>query len=186
MVGAILTQSTSWSNVEKAIQTLKKERLLHPHQISKLRTQKLAGFIRASGYFNQKAKKLKAFVHYFKKNYQGSINEMRKKTLPSLRRELLDIYGIGPETADSMLLYALQKPIFVVDAYTKRIFTRLGILQGGESYEEVQELFMQHLDPDESLFNEYHALIVQHGKGICRKSKPLCGRCPIRSFCHFY
>lgn len=186
MVGAILTQSTSWQNVEKAVACLESKNLLNPHNMFGLKEAQLAKLIRPSGYFNQKAKKLKCFLHYFVGRYRGNVVSMKKQKTNMLRRELLDIYGIGPETADSMLLYALQKSMFVIDTYTKRIFSRLGLLKGDEQYHEVQKLFMKHLTKNTRFYNEYHALIVCHGKQVCKKSRPLCGECPLHQMCHYY
>ena len=179
MVGAILTQNTSWRNVEKAIQNLKARKVLHVRGIHQLKRSQLASLIRSSGYFRIKADRLKTFVNFLFEHYSGNLGKMRKEGLNILRQKLLGIRGIGPETADSILLYGLQKPIFVVDAYTKRIFSRHGILSEKATYEEVQRLFMEHLPKDERLFNEYHALLVHVGKTLCRKI-PRCDLCPIK------
>ena len=178
MVGAILTQNTSWRNVEKAIQNLKARKVLHARGIHQLKRSQLASLIRSSGYFRIKADRLKAFVNFLFENYRGNLRKIRKERLNTLRQRLLGIKGIGPETADSILLYGLKKPIFVVDAYTKRILSRHGILSERASYEEVQRLFMDHLPQDERLFNEYHALLVHLGKTLCKKT-PRCALCPI-------
>lgn len=172
--GAILTQNTSWKNVEKAIDNLKSNKLLSFEALKKVEDKKLALLIKPSGYYNQKAKKLKNFINHIAKYYDGSLEKLFKSK--TLREELLSINGIGPETADSMILYAANKPIFVVDAYTKRIFSRLGYKQ--QSYEEFQKLFMENLTKDAKMFNEYHALLVNLGKNFCRK-KPLCQECPL-------
>jgi len=179
MVGAILTQNTSWRNVEKAIQQLKERGVLTPEGIHGLETSELAPLIRSSGYYHIKAERLKAFDRFLFGEYDGDLRRMRKERLTALRRKLLDIKGIGPETCDSILLYGLDKSIFVVDAYTKRILSRHGIVSDKASYEEVQRLFMDCLPHDERLFNEYHALLVQLGKAICRK-EPKCDVCPIQ------
>jgi endonuclease-3 related protein len=179
MVGAILTQNTSWRNVEKAIQNLKARKVLHVRGIHQLKKSQLASLIRSSGYFRIKADRLKAFVNFLVENYNGNLEEMMKEEVETLRQKLLHVKGIGPETADSILLYGLQKPIFVVDAYTKRILSRHGILSEKASYEEVQRLFMDHLPHDERLFNEYHALLVHLGKTLCKKT-PRCDLCPIK------
>lgn len=180
MVGAILTQNTSWKNVEKAIAALKGKGVLHPEGVHQLRESTLASLIRSSGYYRIKARRLKAFVTFLLSEYQGDIERMRKEEIGALREKLLLVNGIGPETADSILLYALQKPIFVVDAYTRRIFSRHGMISEKASYEEIQALFMDQLPPDERLFNEYHALLVHLGKNVCKK-KPECERCPLKS-----
>ena len=183
IVGAILTQNTSWKNVEKAIYNLNKEKLLSADKISKINIKKLASAIKPSGYYNQKAEKLKIFSNYLLKNYDGSLKKLFSKNIPELRKELLSIKGIGPETADSIILYAAKKPIFVVDAYTKRIMARIGFR--GQKYDELQSLFMSNLPNSEKLFNEYHALIVELGKNICKK-QPLCEKCPVNAYCNYY
>jgi endonuclease-3 related protein len=183
MVGAILTQNTSWKNVEKAIQNLKAGRVLHVRGIHQLKRSQLASLIRSSGYFRIKADRLKAFVNFLLENYDGELRKMMKEGVDQLRQKLLHVKGIGPETADSILLYGLKKPIFVVDAYTKRIFSRHEILSEKASYEEVQRLFMEHLPHDERLFNEYHALLVHLGKTLCKK-KPRCDICPLSGMEH--
>jgi endonuclease-3 related protein len=178
MVGAILTQNTSWKNVEKAIGRLKEKKRLSPKGIRQLPKSTLASLIRSSGYFRIKAERLKAFVDFLFDEYGGRIKRMKRERGGGLRRKLLDVKGIGPETADSILLYGLKKPIFVVDAYTKRILSRHGILSEKASYEEVQNLFMDHLPHNERLFNEYHALLVHLGKTLCKKI-PRCDQCPL-------
>jgi endonuclease-3 related protein len=178
MVGAILTQNTNWANVEKAINNIKKAGALSPFSISDMRGSRLAKLIRPAGYYNIKAKRLKSFVRYFVNTYSGSASKMKKAGTSALRIELLDINGIGPETADSMLLYALDKPQFVIDAYTKRILSRHGIMDLYDSYENFQELFHSKLQYDVRLFNEYHALLVRVGKEYCRP-KPKCKGCPL-------
>jgi len=183
MVGAILTQNTSWKNVEKAIRNLKARKVLHVRGIHQLKRSQLASLVRSSGYFRIKADRLKTFVNFLFENYSGNLGKMRKEGLNILRQKLLGIKGIGPETADSILLYGLQKPIFVVDAYTKRILSRHGIISEKASYEEVHRLFMEHLPHDERLFNEYHALLVHLGKTLCKKT-PRCDLCPLRGIAH--
>jgi endonuclease-3 related protein len=179
MVGAILTQNTSWRNVEKAIQKLKGKGILNPEGIHHLKKKELAPLIRSSGYYRIKADRLKAFVSFLFEEYDGDLKRMRREGLDELREKLLAIRGIGPETADSILLYGLKKSVFVVDAYTKRILSRHGIISEKASYKEVQKLFMDHLPLDEKLFNEYHALFVHLGKMVCRKM-PKCAICPIK------
>jgi len=178
MVGAILTQNTSWRNVEKAIQKLKGKRVLNPEGIYHLKKSQLAPLIRSSGYYRIKADRLKAFVDFLFEEYGGDLKRMKRERLAELRKELLGVKGIGPETADSILLYGLKKPIFVVDAYTKRILSQHGMISEKASYEEIQKLLMDHLPPDEKLFNEYHALFVHLGKMVCKKS-PRCDICPL-------
>ncbi len=178
-VGAILTQNTNWSNVEKAIGNLKKEKVLNAKALHLLPAEKLASLIRPAGYFNVKAKRLKSFLDFLMHNYSGSMERMRKKDIRPLRQELLKVNGIGPETADSILLYGLDKPVFVIDAYTKRMLSRHGIMHKEDSYDEYQDLFHQALAQDTQLFNEYHALIVMTGKDYC-KPNPRCSECPLK------
>ena len=182
IVGAILTQSTAWTNVEKAILELKKANVLNPVSLRDLPTDSLAQLIRSSGYYNVKARKLKAFVERLG-NYNDSIERMFASDIPQLRKELLSIYGIGQETADSIILYAAGKPIFVIDAYTHRIMDRLGLNPDYGNYAALQTVFMGNLTPDENLFNEYHALFVRHGKEVCQKSSPSCDGCCLRNMC---
>ena len=181
MVGAILTQNTSWRNVEKAIQKLKVNGVLNPEGIHLLKKSQLAPLIRSSGYYRIKADRLKSFVDFLFEEFGGDLKRMKRERLAELREKLLEIKGIGPETADSILLYGLKKPIFVVDAYTKRILSRHGMISEKASYEEVQKLFMEHLPPDEKLFNEYHALFVHLGKTLCKKTAR-CDICPLEGF----
>jgi endonuclease-3 related protein len=183
MVGAILTQNTSWKNVEKAIQNLKERKVLYVRGIHQLKRNQLASLIKSSGYFRIKADRLKAFVNFLIESYRGDLKWLTKERIETLRQKLLDVKGIGPETADSILLYGLKKPIFVVDAYTKRILSRHGIISEKASYDEVQRLFMNHLPHDQRLFNEYHALLVHLGKTLCKKT-PRCDLCPIRGIAH--
>ncbi|MFH1508361.1 MAG: endonuclease III domain-containing protein [Candidatus Omnitrophota bacterium] len=181
MVGAILTQNTNWKNVEKVIDNLKKKKLLEPGRLVKLNTEKLAQLIRSSGYYNIKARRLKSFLDFFHADYQGSIKKMKQQSLLYLREKLLSVNGIGPESADSILLYALDKPIFVVDAYTKRILQRHRLIKADAEYLKVQGLFMRHLKHNVQLFNEYHALLVRLGKEYCLKNKPKCEICPLKN-----
>lgn len=181
--GAILTQNTSWKNVEKAIVQLNKNDLIGVKKILKINNQVLAEIIKSSGYHNQKAKKLKNFCEFLAKKYNGSLKKLFQNDIGRLRNELLSINGIGPETADSIMLYAAKKPVFVVDAYTKRVFGRFGFKE--EAYDELQALFMQSLPNSEKLFNEYHALLVELGKSTCKKL-PLCENCPVNIQCDYY
>ena len=183
MVGAVLTQNTSWRNVEKAMANLKREGRLEPPAMRRTRTATLARLIRPSGYFNLKARKLRALVHFLYARYDGDPGRMVGGDLETQRAELLAVYGIGPETADSILLYAAQQPIFVVDAYTRRSAARLGLAPEGASYDDVQKLFMQHLPRDAARFNEYHALLVALGKHFCVKRAPRCAQCPLNEMC---
>jgi endonuclease-3 related protein len=181
IVGAILTQNTSWLNVERAIGNLKNSGVLTFNKLSRINTPKLARLIKPAGYFNVKARRLKNALVFMQKFYKGDFKVMNRANAAGLREQLLSVNGIGPETADSILLYAFDKPVFVVDAYTKRVFSRLNIISPDAVYHEVQDLFMANLDSDTRLFNEYHALIVRLGKDYCKKNKPLCDRCPIRN-----
>ena len=180
MVGAVLTQNTSWTNVEKAIRRLKQEGCLDMERIHRLKNSELASMIRSSGFFRIKAVRLKALVDFLIEGYHGEIEKMKKEPLRSLREKLLRIKGVGPETADSILLYGLGKPVFVVDAYTKRVLSRHGVISEKASYERVQRLFMDELPRRAALFNEYHALLVHLGKHFCRKV-PRCEICPLRN-----
>ncbi len=184
MVGAILTQNTSWKNVEKAIANLKRQDLMSPSAIYRLDTDKLSEVIKPAGYFRVKAKRLANFLNYFIERYGGDVEEMGKMEMGRLRCQLLKINGIGPETADSILLYALDKPVFVVDAYTQRILGRVGITNGKADYDQIQQLFHSALSRDAQLFNEYHALLVKLGNTTC-KSVPICSKCPIQERCRF-
>ena len=181
-VGAILTQNTNWGNVEKAIQNLKNRDVLSAKVIYEMPVRELAELIRPSGYFNIKAQRLKSFMDFLMREYHGSMKKMKSGETHLLREQLLSVNGIGPETADSILLYALEKPVFVIDAYTKRVLSRHCILDDGRSYDEFQALFHAILKKDEKLFNEYHALFVKLGKTFCRKSKSLCDTCPLSTF----
>ncbi len=185
IVGAILTQNTAWSNVEKALINLRRARCLHYSAMQKASAAHLAALIRPAGYFNIKAKRLKNFLNYVARFYQGRLSALLALPLKELRGELLKISGVGPETADSIVLYAAGLPSFVVDAYTHRVFIRLGILKGKETYDEVRDLFMAHLPPNAALYNEYHALIVAHAKRHCLARSPKCGLCPLGRNCRF-
>ncbi len=185
MVGAILTQNTAWSNVEKAIANLKAFKVLNPHTMYALSREELASLIRPSGFYNQKEQRLRDFLRLLVEEFSGDPEEMAKASGPWLRNKLLKISGIGPETADSILLYALEKPFFVVDAYTKRVLERMGVVEGGLGYHPIQRLFMNHLPGDVALFNEYHALFVELGKVFCKKKAPQCSMCPLSPFCSY-
>jgi len=180
IIGAILTQNTAWGNVEKAIKNLKKNDLLKVKKLSRVSRKRLAGLIKPSGYYNIKSQRVKNFLDFLNTSYSGSIKRMFKESAKSLREELLNVKGIGPETADSILLYAGKKPIFVVDAYTKRIFLRHRYIDEDSDYQDVQRLFVKNLPNNVKLFNEYHALIVELGKNLCKSKKPLCNICPMR------
>jgi endonuclease-3 related protein len=184
IVGAILTQNTSWENVEKAITRLKEDRLLTPDALLNIKESLLAGAIRSSGYYNIKAKRLKSFIAFLFGEYKGDLTLMFSEEVEPLRGKLLSVNGIGLETADSILLYAGRKPIFVIDAYTKRVFSRHYLVPVNASYHETQDIFMKNLPKDVTLYNEYHALIVYLGKNYCKR-KPNCLDCPISSSDYF-
>ena len=182
IVGAILTQSAAWTNVEQAISNLKAEMTLTPTALYDLPLDRLAQLIHPSGYYNAKALKLKAFADRLHSKYNSDLEGLFTLDTGTLRPELLSIYGIGEETADSIILYAARRPIFVIDAYTRRIVSRLGLAPEKDSYRAFQALFTENLPHDEVLFNEYHALLVRHGKEVCRKI-PRCTPCCLRSLC---
>ena len=178
VVGAVLTQNTNWSNVEKALENLRRRNLLNFSSLNKIPPERLGALIKPSGYFNVKAKRLKNLISFISREYGGSLPKMMRRPLAELRETLLKVNGIGPETADSILLYALDKPTFVVDSYTKRILGRHRVIDKTADYPQVQELFMAHLPHRVRLFNEYHALIVHTAKTYCKK-RPLCDKCPL-------
>lgn len=180
-IGAILTQNTAWTNVEKAIKNLKRRNLLSPRGIRKISSRQLSSLIRPSGYYNIKTKRLKNFLNFLFSKYSGNLRSMLKEDTYKLREELLGVKGIGQETADSILLYALNKPIFVVDAYTKKILLCLGLINPDATYSQIQDYLMNNLPKPKSnrLFNEFHALFVRLGKDFCRKS--LCQFCALKS-----
>ena len=182
IVGAILTQNTAWGNVERAIGNLRRERLLTVRTLERVPQGELARLVRSSGYFRQKAKKLKTFVKFLRTEYGGSIARMFRTPTEELREKLLGVHGIGPETADSILLYAGGHAVFVVDAYTKRILERHGLANGKAGYEGVRALFERNLPKDARLWNEFHALIVNVGKNWCRKKEPKCEECPLGTY----
>jgi endonuclease-3 related protein len=183
-VGAILTQNTSWTNVAKAIANLKAAGCLDPHKLRELDSEPLELLIRPAGYFRVKAKRLQSFVDWLYENYGGDLRNLEPVKTARLREELLAVSGIGPETADSILLYALNRPVFVVDTYTARIMVRHGlIVPEGLDYHQLQDLFLSNLEPDVALYNEFHALLVRAGKNYC-KPTPRCGACPLDPLPH--
>lgn len=181
IVGAILTQNTSWKNVELAIAHLRAAGMLTPAAIGAARPARLQSLIRSSGYFRQKTKTLKAFVRFLEREFGGSLKRMFETPTAELREKILGVRGIGPETADSILLYAGERTVFVVDAYTHRILARHGLSHGKRDYEATRALFENSLPREAALYNEFHALIVNTGKNWCRKSAPDCERCPLRA-----
>lgn len=176
IVGAILTQSAAWTNVEKAINNLKRAGALNPDALRRVPQDELAELVYSCGYYNMKARKLKAFADWFGKRYNDNLERLFSGETGELRRQLLAVYGIGEETADSILLYAGNKPVFVIDAYTRRILTLMGLAPSNNSYTAWQILFMANLPADVKLYNEYHALIVRLAKEVCR-TRPLCPQC---------
>ncbi|MBP7275237.1 MAG: endonuclease III domain-containing protein [Kiritimatiellae bacterium] len=178
--GAILTQNTAWTNVERAIARLKSARALSAGRLAAMPSERLAELIRPAGYPRVKARRLQAFMRWLRERWGGSIVRWRGTPTARLREELLEVHGVGPETADSILLYAANRPVFVVDAYTRRVLTRHGWIRGKESYDEIARLFTGRLPRDTRLFNEYHALVVRLAKEHCR-ARPRCGGCPLQS-----
>jgi endonuclease-3 related protein len=183
VIGAILTQNTAWTNVEKSIKNLKEKGLLTPEAIYNLPIEKLEIYIKPSGFYRLKAKRIKTFMNFFK-NYNFDFEKLKLER--NLREKLLNIKGIGPETADSILLYALDMPYFVIDSYTKRIFFRYGLIEKESiDYHELQNLIHKCLKPDIEIYKEYHALIVEHAKKQCKRNIPLCSKCTLKNKCSF-
>lgn len=179
IVGALLVQNTSWKNVEIAISNLREARLLTPEAIRRVNLRRLQRLIRSSGYFRQKARKLKAFSAFVQAEYAGSLKRMFATPTIALREKLLGIWGIGPETADSILLYAGGHEVFVVDAYTKRLLKRHGWVDDKAKYDDTRWIFERRFPGNVELFNEFHALIVNVGKTWCRPQQPKCDECPL-------
>jgi endonuclease-3 related protein len=177
-VGAILTQNTAWHNVEKAIRNLRQAKALSVSSLHAMRHNTLANLIRPAGYFNVKSKRLKNFITMIAADFDGSIGRLDRLNTEALRKKLLDVNGIGKETADSILLYVFNRPVFVIDAYTRRILSRHNMIAGDEEYDDIRRFFETHLPTQTRLFNEYHALIVCIGKYFC-KPKPKCEECPL-------
>jgi len=182
MIGAILTQNTAWENVRRAIVNLKKHNMIRWKNLLKADTSQLSDLIRSSGYYKQKAKKLKKLAEFISEELKGDILLLKRYSLQEARKKLLSLWGVGPETADSILLYGYYFKTFVVDAYTKRIFSRIGLINLNDDYNKVKGFFEKNLPEDRIVFQEYHALIVEFGKKICRNS-PLCGECFLKSVC---
>jgi len=180
MVGAVLTQNAAWTNVERAIDNLKRAHALDAATIMAVSSRRLARWLRPSGYFNVKAKRLRNLCRWLLE--QGGIRALARLDTRELRDGLLSVNGVGPETADDIVLYAFGRPVFVIDAYTRRLFARLGMIGGSEGYETLRHWFEASLGPDAALYNEYHALIVHHAKHVC-KSRPACAACVLRRRC---
>ncbi len=181
LVGAVLTQNTNWGNVEKALAMLRERGLLRYETLSLLAEEEIAPLIRPSGYYNLKAARLRNLFNLVEQEYAGDLSLFLQAELPVLREQLLAVKGIGPETADSILLYACHKPSFVVDAYTHRVFSRHNLVPEECDYHTLQDCFTSSLDEDVALYNEYHALIVQVAKDFCKKRAPLCDGCPLQN-----
>jgi endonuclease-3 related protein len=180
LVGAVLTQNTSWSNVAGAIAALKKAGLLSFESLSQCSAEEIAPYIRASGYFNLKARRLRNLLDFIDDSYAGNLEQFLEDASSEKRDKLLSVKGIGPETADSILLYACGQPIFVVDMYTHRVFSRHNLIMEETDYHDMQQIFMGNLPQDVQLFNEFHALIVRVAATYCKKNKPLCEQCPLQ------
>jgi endonuclease-3 related protein len=185
VIGAFLTQNTAWRNVEQAIANLRQASALDPASLLALPRCRLETLIRPAGFFRQKAENLQLFTEILCSRYGGDLAAMLDGDLAGVRGSLLSLRGVGPETADAILLYAGKRPSFVVDAYTRRLFTRLGLLKGGEGYEAIRAHFMDNLPHEVDLFNEYHALIVEECKTFCRKGAPSCAPCPLLASCPY-
>jgi len=181
MIGAILTQNTAWRNVEQAVANLKREGLMTPRALQRVSLKRLAAMVRPSGYFRIKAGRVKAFIRFLMQQYKGDLRRMFSEPAGLLRSKLLSVKGIGPETADSILLYAGGIPIFVIDAYTRRVLSRHRLTTSKVSYDRLQRFFMDHLQPRADLYNEYHALLVKVGKEHC-KPTPACQGCPLEVY----
>lgn len=180
MAGAVLTQNTAWTNVERAIANLNRQRALTPRAILNAHPKRLASWLKPSGYFNVKAKRLRSFCRWYLA--QSGLKALQALPTAELRTALLGVHGVGPETADDILLYAFARPVFVIDAYTRRIFKRLGLIDGAEDYETLRALFERHVKKNVARYNEYHALIVRHGKEVCRP-RPRCSACCLANGC---
>lgn len=182
IVGAILTQSAAWKNVEKAMVNLKAAKVLSPAALRQLSHAEIARLIYSCGYYNAKSVKLKSFVDWLGEHYDDNLDRLFDNDVRDLRQQLLSVYGIGEETADSIILYVAEKPVFVIDAYTRRIIYRIGLAPEAESYGAYQALFMTNLEADATLFNEYHALLVSLAKDTCRP-RPVCQPCCLNNIC---
>ncbi len=179
IVGAVLVQNTNWQNVRRAIENLRREDLLQPRALYEVAAEELEALIRPAGYFRVKARRLRNVLHLLVERYDGSLEAMFATGLPELREQLLAVNGVGPETADSILLYAGNLPVFVVDAYTHRVLGRHGCIDPEADYHAIQDCFQSELPEDVALYNEFHALLVHVGKHFCRKRRPKCDECPL-------
>lgn len=181
IVGAILTQSISWKNVELAISALRQARLLHPRRMRRAPLSRLARLIRPAGYYNQKARKIRAFLSFVETDHHDDLGSLLRRPAGTLRSQLLRVAGIGPETADSIVLYAAGRASFVVDAYTRRVLARHALIRGGEPYEDLRRLLQSGLPKSAKVYGEFHALLVRVGKERCLKRAPLCSGCPLEA-----
>lgn len=182
IIGAILTQGTAWTNAEKALKGLKIAGAMSPAVLREMPVEDLAKLIYSAGYFNSKARKLKSFAEFLGQSFDDNFNAMAQRDMDTLRADLLSIYGVGDETADDILLYALGKPAFVIDSYTRRLFHRLGLAPISGSYSAYQSIIAENLNPDVGMFREYHALIVRHAQDVCKK-QPECEDCCLIDIC---
>ena len=185
MVGAILTQATTWQNVEKAINRLKEAGVMSPELLRQLGLSEIGELIHSCGYYNAKAFKLKSLACWLGEYCHDNLDELFAKDVGLLREQLLSVHGIGPETADSILLYTAEKAVFVIDAYTRRIISRIGLKPKRDRYNAYQSLFMDNLPHDTRMYNEYHALLVYLGKTVCRSTRPLCQKCCLGDICQY-
>lgn len=179
ILGALLTQNTSWNNVKKTLSNLRGAKVLSPTKLGRLPPQRLAHLLRPSGYFRQKTRAVRHFLDHLERRYRGSLARLFRRPTPALRQELLGLNGIGEETADSILLYAGNRPVFVIDAYTRRVLGRHRLASAEAPYAELQSFFERHLPRDPALYNEYHALLVAAGKNYCHRERPACAACPL-------
>lgn len=186
IVGAVLTQGVAWKNVEKAINNLKQSGTLDFYTLLEMEDDTLSDMIHSTCYHRQKTRKLKTLFSWVQSHYDGDLDRMLNNPTAELRCELLNLWGVGPETADSILLYAGGHPVFVVDAYTQRIMARIGLVDEKLSYQEMQSYFHNNLPPEAPMYNEYHALLVKLGAEYCRKQRPRCGKCPVSSGCRYH
>jgi endonuclease III related protein len=182
ILGAVLTQNTSWRNVTVAIRRLRKAGFLRWTQLLRASTAQLESCIRPAGYFRQKARTIRTFAEWLKSSHQGSLKELFAQPPELLRGQLLQLRGLGPETVDAILLYAGKQPFFVADAYTRRVLARHGLISPGDGYSQAQQFLHQHLPAEEAVYNEFHALLVEAGKRYCKRQAPQCEGCPLRDF----
>lgn len=179
ILGALLTQNTNWGNVEKALGNLRRARALTPSRLAGLRAATMARLLRPSGYYRQKTRAVRGFLAHLNNGYRGSLARLLARPSAELREELLALRGIGPETADSILLYAAGRPVFVIDAYTRRVLARHGLAQPTAGYEQLRAYFETNLPRRAALYNDFHAQLVAVGKTYCHRERPDCAACPL-------